>query len=74
MSGNSEEIMRTARTAMYAFVVAAVAGGAAAHAQAPGPDNQASPWVELSNARVRMLAGPVMATLPLTSAAQIRTT
>jgi DsbC/DsbD-like thiol-disulfide interchange protein len=49
---------------MYAFVVAAVAGGAAAHAQAPGPDNQASPWVEVSNARVRMLAGP-----PLTKAA-----
>lgn len=50
--------MSTARTATYAFVVAAVAGVAAAHAQAPGADNQASPWLELSNARVRMLAGP----------------
>jgi DsbC/DsbD-like thiol-disulfide interchange protein len=43
---------------MYAFVVAALAGAAAAQGQAPAQGSLASPWVELNNARVRLLAGP----------------
>jgi len=50
--------MRAARIAACAFVVAALAGVAAAQGQAVVADNQASPWVELHNARVRLLAGP----------------
>jgi DsbC/DsbD-like thiol-disulfide interchange protein len=58
VSTNNEEIMSAVRAAMGVFVVAAVAGVAAAHGQAPAQASLASPWVELHNARVRMLAGP----------------
>jgi DsbC/DsbD-like thiol-disulfide interchange protein len=50
--------MSAARTAICAFVVAALAGVVAAQSQAVAPANQTSPWVELHNARVRLLAGP----------------
>jgi DsbC/DsbD-like thiol-disulfide interchange protein len=50
--------MSAARTATCAFVAAALAGAAAAHGQAPAQANPASSWVELHNARVRLLAGP----------------
>ena len=43
---------------MCAVVVAAVAGVVAAQGQPAGSVNQASPWVELHNARVRLLTGP----------------
>ena len=50
--------MSAARTAVSAFVVALLAGAAAAQGQVVVSANLASPWVELNNARVRMLAGP----------------
>src|SRR5260221_5305895 len=50
--------MSAARTGTCAFVAAALAGAVAAQAQAVVAVNPTSPWVELHNARVRMLAGP----------------
>jgi DsbC/DsbD-like thiol-disulfide interchange protein len=50
--------MSAARTGTCAFVAAALAGVVSAQGQAVVPVNLASPWVELHNARVRMLAGP----------------
>jgi DsbC/DsbD-like thiol-disulfide interchange protein len=50
--------MSAARTGTCAFVAAALAGVAAAQGQAVAPVGPASAWVELHNARVRMLAGP----------------
>jgi DsbC/DsbD-like thiol-disulfide interchange protein len=55
---NNEEIMSVARTGTCAFVAAVLAGAIAAQGQAVAPVNLASPWVELHNARVRLLAGP----------------
>jgi DsbC/DsbD-like thiol-disulfide interchange protein len=65
VGSNNEEIMSAARTGICAFVATALAGVAAAQGQAVVPVNLASPWVELHNARVRMLAGP-----PATKAAK----
>ena len=50
--------MSAAPTAICAFVVAALAGATAVHGQTPARGDLASPWVELHNARVRLLAGP----------------
>ena len=50
--------MSPLRTAVFAFVAAAIAGAAAAHGQAAADPNPASPWTELQNVRVRLLAGP----------------
>jgi DsbC/DsbD-like thiol-disulfide interchange protein len=50
--------MSAAPTGICAFVVAALAGTAAVHGQTPARGDLASPWVELHNARVRLLAGP----------------
>src|SRR5947207_3472999 len=50
--------MSVARTGTCAFVAAVLAGAIAAQGQAVAPVNLASPWVELHNARVRLLAGP----------------
>jgi DsbC/DsbD-like thiol-disulfide interchange protein len=50
--------MSVAPAGTCAFVAAIVAGVVAAQGQAVVPANLASPWVELHNARVRMLAGP----------------
>src|SRR5436309_13604570 len=53
--------MRARSSATCAFAAAALAGLALAHAQAGAQANVASPWVELHNARVRLLAGPAAA-------------
>ena len=50
--------MSVARTGTCAFVAAVLAGAVPAQGQAVAPVNLASPWVELHNARVRLLAGP----------------
>ena len=50
--------MRAARTVICAFVATGLAGVAAAQGQAPAQASPASPWVELHDARVRLLAGP----------------
>jgi DsbC/DsbD-like thiol-disulfide interchange protein len=46
------------RTAICAFLAALIGVTGAAHAQASAPVDLASPWVQLHNARVRLLAGP----------------
>src|SRR5204862_1429203 len=50
--------MSVARTGACVFVAAVLAGAVAAQGQAVAPVNLASPWVELHNARARLLAGP----------------
>ena len=50
--------MSATRPALCAFVVAALAGAAAAHGQIAPKGDLASPWVELHNARARLVAGP----------------
>ena len=54
----NEETMSTARTVICALFVTALVGVVAAQSQAVAPANLTSPWVELHNARVRLLAGP----------------
>ena len=50
--------MNTARAAVCALVVGVFAGVTGAPDQAVAQANPASPWVELNNARARLLAGP----------------
>jgi DsbC/DsbD-like thiol-disulfide interchange protein len=57
--------MSTARTVICALFATALVGVVAAQSQAVAPANLTSPWVELHNARVRLLAGP-----PATKAAK----
>jgi DsbC/DsbD-like thiol-disulfide interchange protein len=50
--------MSAVRAAVCAFVVAAVAGATEVRGQAAAEANPASPWVEIHNARARLLGGP----------------
>jgi DsbC/DsbD-like thiol-disulfide interchange protein len=50
--------MSAVRAAVCAFVVAIVAGAAEVRGQAAADSNPATPWVEIHNARARLLGGP----------------
>jgi DsbC/DsbD-like thiol-disulfide interchange protein len=55
--GGDEVIMSAARSAVCAFFVAVLAVAPGAYGQVSAPGTLASPWVELHNARARLVAG-----------------
>jgi DsbC/DsbD-like thiol-disulfide interchange protein len=58
VSNHDEEIMSTVRAAVRALILAAAVCAMGPRGQAAAEPNPATPWVELNNARARLVAGP----------------